>query len=199
MALDFGLITHPAQGYAHKPSPGRPGNGPPKRCLSNARRTNQTEDRPLYIPDEMLHCQVLDDPLLYLIQAEMIFLKDPLRPKDIFLVFRHVFPWQGEEPVDITPDYRGLGAHRRHHLKPAHFIERLFEHILRHILLTKLLIEARDLVIQGLHRHLLRIAVFIVHILLFGFNPLLDLIFQLGLDICNLKLCQKIFKNPAQA
>ena len=69
--------------------------------LTHARRAVEADYRRLHVPFELQHGKVLDDPLLYLIQAIVVPVKNLLGILEVEIVHRHLPPWQIEHELDV--------------------------------------------------------------------------------------------------
>src|SRR2546428_10264618 len=104
MAADLGLVTDAAERHADELPARGARDRLAERRLPDARGTDQAEDRALGVADEALHGEVLEDPLLHLLEAVVIVLEDLLRLFDVELVLRVLVPREGDEPVDVVAD-----------------------------------------------------------------------------------------------
>src|SRR3546814_14360523 len=89
------------------------------RSLADARRADQAEDRTLQLADAGLYREVLDDPLLDLVQAVMIGVQHLLGVVQVLLDLRALLPRNLKQPVEV------VAHHRRLVRPPAHFAELL--------------------------------------------------------------------------
>ena len=79
VAADLGLVAHAAQGEAHEVAARRLGDRLAERGLADARRADEAQDRALHLVDALLDREILEDPLLDLLQAVMVGVEDRLR------------------------------------------------------------------------------------------------------------------------
>ena len=79
VTTDFRFITHAAERHAHEVAAGRFRDRLAERSLAHAGRTDQAQNRPGQLVGALLHGEILDDPLLDLLQAEVIVVEDLLR------------------------------------------------------------------------------------------------------------------------
>ena len=63
--------------------PERARDRPPQRGLADAGRTDEAEDRVLALGPDLLHGQILEDPLLDLVQPLVVLVQDPPRPDEV--------------------------------------------------------------------------------------------------------------------
>ena len=76
MAADLGLVAHAAERNADELASGRLGDRLAKRGFADAGRADQTKDRAGQLIGALLDGQILDDPLLDLLETEMIGVED---------------------------------------------------------------------------------------------------------------------------
>ncbi len=72
MAPDLGFVTHATKAHAHEFATGGLGDRLAKRRLANAVRADEAEDRTRELVRAALHREILDDPVLDLVEAVMI-------------------------------------------------------------------------------------------------------------------------------
>ena len=114
VAADLRLVADAAQRHPHEVAPGRPGDGLAERGLADARRPHQAEDRAAQLVGALLHGEVLEDPLLDLLQAEVVGVEDLLGELDVLLDLGALLPRDAEHPLQVVANDRGLGRHRAH-------------------------------------------------------------------------------------
>src|SRR5690606_18485343 len=68
VTADLGLVAYPAKGHADELAAGGLGDRLAERGLADTRRADEAEDGSLELAGPGLHRQVLDDPLLDLLQ-----------------------------------------------------------------------------------------------------------------------------------
>src|SRR5258706_14212385 len=78
VAADLRLIVHAAEREAHEVAARRPRDRPAERGLADAGRADQAQDRPGQLVGTLLDGEVFDDPLLDLLQAEVIVVENLL-------------------------------------------------------------------------------------------------------------------------
>src|SRR3546814_16070793 len=79
MAADFRFVAHAAQRLAHEFAARRLGDAAAERGLADARRADEAQDRALQLVGARLHGEIFDDPVLDLLQREMILVQARLR------------------------------------------------------------------------------------------------------------------------
>ena len=103
---------------------------------------------PFILSTRSVHGQVLEDPLLRLLQTEVILVQDSLRFDEVGVLFAVLAPGQREHPVDVVAHDGRLGAHRRHHLELADLLLAPLACLVGHLLGLELLLELLDLVLE---------------------------------------------------
>ena len=102
MASDFSLIAHTAQCYTHVLSAYGLGNGLSETGLADSRRAVETENRRLHVPPEFQHREVLDNPLLHLLQSVMVLVKYLHGMLQIQIVLGEVIPRKVQHELQIV-------------------------------------------------------------------------------------------------
>src|SRR5205823_14803092 len=122
VATDLGFIVDAAEAHPDELAAHRPGDALAERGLADAGRSDEGEDRAADLVSEGANREVLEDPLLDLLQAVMVLVEDPGGFLDVELVVRRDVPGQTNQPVDIGPDDADL---RRGGRDPAHPVDLL--------------------------------------------------------------------------
>ena len=117
MAADLGFVADTAQRLAHELAAGRLGDRTAQRRLADARRADEAQDRPLQLVGARLHRQIFDDPVLDLLQREMILVQDRLRLLEVGLDPALLAPGQAQQHVEIVAHHRRFGRHGLHALE----------------------------------------------------------------------------------
>ena len=130
MAADLGLVVHAAQADPHELAPQRLGDALAQRGLARARRAGEAEDRALHVLLELAHGQVLEDPLLDLLEVVMVGVEDLARPAQVEPVAAGLAPGKDRQPVEIGADDRVLGRAGVHAGQPLELALRLMQNIL---------------------------------------------------------------------
>ena len=78
VTLDLGNIGQAANREPKELSLQGPGNRLPNRRLSNARRSDETDDLALYSSAKLPDCQKLQDPVLDILQSVVVLIQDVL-------------------------------------------------------------------------------------------------------------------------
>ena len=108
VAPDLGFVADAADAHPDERAPQRAGDGRGERRLAGARRAGETEDGPLEILLQLRDREVLEDPLLHLLQAEVLLVQAPLHLVEIDLGRGAAGPRERKEPVDVVPDHPRL-------------------------------------------------------------------------------------------
>jgi hypothetical protein len=124
----------------------RLGDRAAERGLAHAGRADQAQDRALEVARALLHGQVLQDPLLDLLQAVVVLVQDALGLLEVDRLGLGLAPRDGQQPVEVVPHDRGLGRHRAHVLELLQLALGLGPRLLRQLGLTDALLEFDDLV-----------------------------------------------------
>ena len=147
-AADLGLVADAPEADAHEVAPRGPCDRLAEGRLADARRARETEDRTLHLADEGLDGEVLEDALLRLLEAEVVFVEDLLRRVDVLVLLRALEPRERDHPVDVVADDGRLRTHRRHHLELAELFVGSLARMLGHLLRRELFLELLHLVLE---------------------------------------------------
>jgi hypothetical protein len=146
MPADLRLVPHAAEGHSHELPAERARDRLAERGLAHAGRSDEAEDRSLQFSRELEHGDVLDDPLLDLLQAVVVLVENALHFLDVDIVVGRDAPGERDQPVDVVPHDGGFGRHEGHLLELVELLHGLVVHVLRHPRLLDLLGELLDLV-----------------------------------------------------
>ena len=116
VAADLGLVVHAAQADADELAAQRLGDALAQRGLAGAGRPGEAEDRALHVLLQLADRQVLEDPLLDLLQVVVVGVEDLAGPAEVEPVAAGLAPGQDRQPVEVGPDdrvFRRAGVHRR--------------------------------------------------------------------------------------
>ena len=119
VAADLGLVAHAADGDAHELAPQCARDRMAERRLAHPGRADEAEDRARDVVLELRDGEVLDDPLLHLLEVVVVLVEDPLRPAQVEVVRRLLRPGQREDPLEVGADDAVLGGGGRQLLEPA--------------------------------------------------------------------------------
>ncbi len=172
VAPDLGLVVDAAEAHPDELAAHRPGNALAERGLADAGRSDEGED---WAPDrgrEYANGEVLEDPLLDLLEAEVVLVEDLRRFLDVVVVVGRDVPRQADEPVDVCPDDANLGRGGRDPAHPVDFLEGPGLDLLGHAGGLDLLTKLVDLGLLG---------VLLAELALDGFQLLAEDVLALGL------------------
>ncbi|MCA9682910.1 MAG: PAS domain-containing protein, partial [Myxococcales bacterium] len=141
VAADLGLVTDAAEADADEAATDGPGHALAQRGLADAGRARQAQDRPLLRGVELEHGHVLEDPLLDLLEVVVVLVEDVADRADLELVLGGDRPGQIDQPLEVGPRDRVLGARRLHLLEPVELLEGDLLGLLRHLGVGDLLLE----------------------------------------------------------
>ena len=140
VASNLRFVPDPAQRHAHEPPSQRPGDALPEARLAHARRADEAEDRlprgrvarharrlgrrgrpavrrrarPLgALLAELLHREVLEDPILDLVQVEVVLVQHLAGAADVDGPAGDLAPGQAGHPLEIRDDHAVLRRRRR--------------------------------------------------------------------------------------
>ena len=180
---DFRFIPHATKGHAHEVSVHGSGYGLGDGCLTHPWRSYQTDDGSLHSLGGVLHCQVLDDSVLHILQPIVVRFQNLSGLDDVQIVFGFLVPWKIDEPVQIGSDDAAFRAVAAAVSETVQLIEGLLLGFLGHLGLLDLFLIGEELlgvfiilaqfILDGLQ--LLAKIVFLLH--------LVDVAFDLGADL----------------
>ena len=134
MAANLSLVAHAAQRHTHEVAVRRLGDRLAERCLTDARRSDQAQNRSFYFADTLLHGEILEDAFLHLLEAEVIGLENLFGVTNVVLGLGALLPRNRQHPVEVVAHDRCFGGHWAH---GAEFLD------LRHGLLARFLGQLR--------------------------------------------------------
>ena len=120
----------------------------------------------------LLHGEVLDDPLLDLLEAEMVVVEHGLGAEQVLLDLRALAPRDAEQPVEVVAHDGRLGRHRRHLAQLLQLGRRLVAGLLGELGLLDPLLELGQLVLAVLA---------VAQLLLDRLHLLVEVVLALGL------------------
>ena len=92
VAADLGLVAHAADRDPRELPAERAGDRLPERGLADAGRPDEAEDRPGEVVLQLRDREVLDDPLLHLLEVEMVLVEDLARVLEVEVVLGELAP-----------------------------------------------------------------------------------------------------------
>ena len=160
VAADLGFVTDAAERHADELAPGRARDRLADRGLPGSGRPDEGQDRaatPIGLDAALLaelrDGDVLDDPILDVVQTCVVLVQDLARVIGIQPLLGSLAPRDGEQPVEVVPDHRCLGRLVPHALEPRELALGLLEHVLGHLGvgdLLPVLLDHRGLVLAEL-------------------------------------------------
>ena len=149
MAPDLGLVVDAAEAHPHELAAHRPGDALAERGLAHAGRAHEAEDRAADRVGQGADREVLEDPLLDLLEAVVVGLEDLRRLPDVEVVGGGRGPRQADQPVDVGPDHAHLGGGGGDPAHPVDLLEGAGAHLLGHPRRLDLLAQLVDLGLLG--------------------------------------------------
>jgi hypothetical protein len=132
MAPDLGFVAHATEGDALELAPQRPRDRPAERRLARAGGAHEAQDGTLQVALEREHRDVLDDPVLHLVQTVVILVEDLPGLVHVEPVLRRLRPRQLDHPLQVAADHSVLRRRRGHLGKPLELADRLIVGLLGH-------------------------------------------------------------------
>ena len=139
---DFCLIADPAERDPDELAAHRPGHRLAQRGLADAGRPDQGEhgaaaaaadDAEAPVRAALAHRQVLDDPLLHVVEPGVVLIEDPPRPGDVVGVLGPLVPRHFQDGVQPGADRPGLRRRVGGPLQPTDLLQRGLAHVLRQV------------------------------------------------------------------
>ena len=139
VAADLGFVADAAERHTHELAVERTRDRFADRGLARAGRPDQRQDRAgaLVLRDaallaQLAHGQVLDDPVLHVLEAGVVGVEDLAGDLRVEPLLRILSPRHGEQPVEVGADHRRLARGVAHALEPAELALRLLPHLVGH-------------------------------------------------------------------
>ena len=132
VTADLCLVVDAAQTQADEGASHGAGNGLAQRGLADSRGTNEAKDRRLPMRGEFAHRQILDNPLLDLVEAVVIGVENAARLSQIDRGLVGKPPRQFDQAVKVGPHHAVLGGGLGHALEPAQLLARFLLDLRRH-------------------------------------------------------------------
>jgi hypothetical protein len=101
MTSNLGFIPHSAKSQPDEFAAGGAGDRHSKRGLSNARRSDKTQDRSFWLLDQLTYRKEFEDAVLDLVETVMIFVQYLFCCIDISNFARSFLPRHRQQPVEI--------------------------------------------------------------------------------------------------
>src|ERR1041385_4621035 len=128
MAADGGFVVHTAEGHTHELSAEGARDALAERRLADAGRAEQAQNRSFLVLLQLPDGEVLDDALLHLFESVVVLVEDTADLRDVEVVLGHRVPGQIEDPIEVGPNDRVLGASDLHR---AEALQLLLRHLIR--------------------------------------------------------------------
>ena len=186
MSANLRLVVQAAQRNTAELAAQRRGHRLAQRGLTHARRAVEAEDRRFEVALELDDGQVLQQPLLHLVQTEMVVIELFAGALEVEVVLRHVVPRQFQQQLQVGHLHRIFGHGGIQPLDLLQLLLEGFAHLRGPVLLLGLLAHLLDVGIGAVAQfvldrtHLLLevvVALLLVDLLL---DALLNLVLQLG-------------------
>ena len=145
VAPDLRLVVDAAQAHPHELAAHGPGDALAERCLAHAGRAHEAQDRAADRVGQGADGEVLEDPLLDLLQAVVVLVEDHRGGADVQVVLRPHVPREADEPVHVGPDDADLRRGRRDPAHPVDLLDGAGPDLLGHAGRFDLLAELVDL------------------------------------------------------
>ncbi len=107
------FVTNAAERHADEPASERAGDRAAERGFSDARRPDETEDRPLERAHPPEHGDEIEDAILHLLETVMVLLQHNTRVRDVDGVIGALRPRQRHQPIEIVARDGRFGRERR--------------------------------------------------------------------------------------
>ena len=133
VAADLRLVADAAHGQAHELPPERARDRLAERRLADAGRAGEAQDRPRHVALELPDGEELDDPLLHLLEVEVVLVEDLARAAQVEVVVGEGVPRERGDPVEVGADDPVLRGRGRQPLQPAQLPVDRAAHLLREL------------------------------------------------------------------
>ena len=104
----------------------------PSDVLPTPGRADEAQDRAAALGIELAHGEVLEDALLDLLEAVVIGVEDPARPRDVDVLRVELRPRQRDQRVEVSAHHRVLAARLGHALEALQLLARVLLDFRRH-------------------------------------------------------------------
>ena len=145
VAADLGLVAHAAHADALELAAERAGDRLAERRLADAGRADEAEDRAARVRLEPAHGEVLEDPVLDLLDVVVVGVEHLARVLEVEVVGRRRVPRQRGQPLEVGADHAVLGGGLRQLLEPRELALGLAAHLLGQRDRVELLAQLLDL------------------------------------------------------
>mmetsp|Transcript_23009 Transcript_23009/g.69181 ORF Transcript_23009/g.69181 Transcript_23009/m.69181 type:complete len:317 (+) Transcript_23009:1110-2060(+) len=100
---DLRDVVHAADGEPEELPVQGPGDALADGGLADARRPREAHDLPLHRRLQEADGDVLQDPLLDVLEPEVVLVEDVLRPLDVLVLLSELAPREAREPLQVRP------------------------------------------------------------------------------------------------
>ena len=118
VAADLRLVAHAADRHAHELAAERARDRLAERGLADAGRADEAEDLARDLVAQLRDREVLDDPLLDLVEVEVVVVEDLAGVVEVEVVLGVRAPRQRDDPLEVGADHAVLGRRLRQPLEP---------------------------------------------------------------------------------
>src|SRR4051812_38978697 len=149
MSPDLGLVVDAAEAHPDELAAHRSRDALAEARLADAGGSDEGKDRASDLVGEGSHGEVLEDPLLDLLEAVVVLIEDPRSLLDVELIVGRNVPGQADQPVDVGPDDTDLRRGRRDPAHPVDLLDRPGLDLVRHAGRFDLVAKLVDLGLLG--------------------------------------------------
>ena len=143
VAADLGLVADAADGDPLELAAEGAGDRFAEAGLADPGGPDEAEDRPRRVRVQFADREVLEDPVLHLLEVVVVGVEDLARVGDVEVVLGLVRPGQLDQPLEVGADDAVLGRRRRQFLEPRELAVGRFAGVLGEVRLLDLLRAAR--------------------------------------------------------
>src|SRR5947209_17356982 len=119
MSADLGFVADAAERHPDELPPERSRDRLSQRRLPYAGWSDEAQHRAPAVFVQLLYGEVLDDPVLDVLEAVVVLVEHRPCVYQVVVVGRFVVPRDVEQPVEVVPRYGPLGRLRRDPLETA--------------------------------------------------------------------------------
>ena len=145
MTANFGLIAYPAQRRTNELASQGSCDRSAERRFPDAGRADKAQDRALAFGSQLSNGEKLEDPLLDLLEVEVVLVEDGACGCNIEIVGAVRCPGQRGHPIEPGPCHRRLGAFGVHGPEPSQLPVHRLPRFLAEAERSRLLSVLRDL------------------------------------------------------
>ena len=196
MSANLRLVVQAAQRNTAELAAQRRGHRLAQRGLTHARRAIEAEDRRFEVALELDDGQVLQQPLLHLVQTEMVVIELFAGALEVEVVLRHVVPRQFQQQLQVGHLHRIFGHGGIQPLDLLQLLLEGFAHLRGPVLLLGLLAHLLDVGVGAVAQLVLNRAHLLLEVVvaLLLVDLLLDLLLDLVLQLDELLVADQDFE-----